>query len=108
MRPALKTEVSQPRQRLIREMQRINFGHIRELVIENGDPVFSPSTRSILNVKFGSENGSRPETNMDDFALKKQIRELFAAFEKLKNGTVHCLEIKNGLPFSMQVEEVNA
>jgi hypothetical protein len=108
MRSVLKTEVSQPRQRLIREMQRINFGHIKGLAIENGDPVFMSSTQSILNMKFGLENGCRPEVNNDDFTLKKKVCELFDAFEALKNGTIHRLEIQKGLPIFMQVEEVNA
>ena len=39
-----------------------------------------------------------------DFALKSQVIELFAFFDKFKDGTIDVLEIKHGLPFRMFAE----
>ena len=55
-----------------------------------------------------AENGPRPEADIEDFALKAQVRDLFAHLDALGNGTIRRLEVQHGLPFRMQVEEVPA
>lgn len=99
---------SDSRQRLIRLMQRINFGRIEGLAVRGGQPAFDPPPRLIREVKFGGDNGSRPEGLRGDFTLKAQVRELFAQLEELGDGVVTCIEIQRGLPFRMTVEEVPA
>jgi hypothetical protein len=89
-------------------MQSINIGLIEGLVIRNGEPVLDPPPRVVRNVKFGRDNKPRPESGVDDFALKAQVIDLFAHFDSIGNGTVRCLEVQNGLPFRMQIEEVPA
>ena len=86
-------------------MQNINFGRIERLVVRDGRPVFEPSPRVIREVKFCAENGPRPEVGKEDFALKAQVRELFAQMKAMGDGVVHCIEIKHGLPFMMTIEE---
>ncbi len=99
---------SDSRQLLIRLMQQLNFGRIEGLAVRGGRPVFDPPPRIIREVKFGAENGPRPEAGRADFALKAQVRELFAQLEELGDGVVRCIEIQRGLPFRMIVEEVPA
>ena len=89
-------------------MQRIGFGTIEQLVIRQGEPVLDPPPKVVRDVKFGAENGPRPESDLNDFVLKAQVRDLFAQLDALGNGTIRCLEVKHGLPFRMQVEEVSA
>ena len=89
-------------------MQRIGFGTIEQLVIRQGEPVLDPPPKVVRDVKFGAENGPRPESDLNDFVLKAQVRDLFAQFDVMGNGTIRCLEVKHGLPFRMQVEEVSA
>jgi hypothetical protein len=84
-------------------MQRINFGRIEGLVVGNGDPVLDPLPRIIHEVKFGGENGRRPELDTSNFLLKTQVVELFQYFDRLHHGTIEVLEIKHGLPFRMMV-----
>ena len=100
-----KSALSTPKARLIELMQRVNFGRIEELAVRDGEPVFDPSPRVVREVKFGGENGPRPETAKADFTLKAQVCDLFAQLEALGDGTVQCIEIKHGLPFKMTVEE---
>jgi len=95
-------------ERLVRLMQELNFGQVRNLVVRDGEPVFDPPPRVVREVKFGSENGPRPEAAKGDFALKAQVRELLAQLEALGDGVVECIEVKHGLPFKMTVEEVTA
>ncbi len=104
----LHSSLSPERQRLIRDMQRINFGRLDGLVIRNREPVIDPMPRRQVEIKFGAENGPRPEVRASDFALKQQVIELFAFFDAIGDGTIGTLEIKHGLPFRMLFTEVPA
>lgn len=100
-----KSDLSLSKQQLVGLMQRINFGRIEGLVVRDGHPVFAPSPRVIKEVKFCAENGPRTEAVKQDFALKKEVRDLFTRMEALCNGTILELEIKHGLPFKMSLQE---
>lgn len=91
--------------RLVRLMQRINFGCIQELIIRQGEPCFDPPPRVYRDVKFGADNAQRPELALSVFVLKKQVIELFSEFSELGDGVVLWLEVRHGLPFRMRVEE---
>lgn len=99
-----KGEVSEPRKGLIGLLQAINFGRIEGLVLRNREPVADPAPRVFREVKFGGENGPRPEIASNDFSLKKQVVELFACFDQIRDGTIESLNVKHGLPFSMSFE----
>jgi hypothetical protein len=103
-----KAALSKPRRRLVELMQTINFGRIEGLAILDGDPVLDPPPRVIREVKFGGENGPRPELDAGNFLLKTQVVELFQHFDQLADGTIEVLEVKHGLPFRMTVREVAA
>ena len=100
-----KDDLAPERSHLIELMQRINFGRIERLVINDGQPVLDPSPRMVREIKFGSENGPRPEATTADFSLKAQVVELFRNFDELRNGVIEVLDIKYGLPFRMAVED---
>jgi len=103
-----KVSLSTRQQRFLEWMQRLNFGCILDLAVRDGQPVFDPPPRLVREVKFGGENGPRPETAKTDFALKAQVQDLFAHLEAMGDGVVQCIEVKHGLPFKMTVEEVTA
>ena len=98
--------LSPARRRLLALMQGINFGRIERLVVRDGEPVFDPAPRVVREIKFGGENGPRPEVKAQDFVLKAQTVELFTSLGRLGDGTVECIEVQHGLPFRMKVEEV--
>jgi len=103
-----KAALSETRRRLVELMQNINFGRIEGLAVLDGDPVLDPPPRVIREVKFGGENGPRPELDAGNFLLKTQVVELFQHFDQLGDGTIEVLEIKHGLPFRMLVAEAAA
>lgn len=103
--PRSKSDLSPNGSRLVELMQDINFGRIEGLVVEDGQPKFGPRLRVVREVKFGGENGPRPELGANDFLLKQQVIDLFPFFAELQNGVIECLEIKHGLPFRMAVED---
>lgn len=55
-------------------------------------------------VKIGGENSPRAEMAYADFLLKHQTIEMLEAITQLENGHVLTIEVKHGLPFSMEVE----
>ena len=103
-----KSILSPSRARLLELMQRLNFGFVESLAFRDGQPVFSPPPRLVREVKFGADNGPRPEADQRDFTLKARVLDLFAHLEALGSGVIRRLEVKHGLPFLMTVEEVIA
>lgn len=100
-----KSSLPVPRQRLVELMQHVNFGRVEGLVVADRQPVLDPPPRIVREIKFGGENGPRPEASIEDFTLKSQVLELFRSFDELGDGVIECLEIKHGLPFRMAVED---
>ncbi|OWK39877.1 hypothetical protein [Fimbriiglobus ruber] len=97
----LKSSLTPAARRLVELMQRINFGTIEDLPVRRGQPVLDPLPRYVTEVKFGGENGARPELMAPDFPLKAQVVELIRRLADLGDGTVAALEIKHGIPFRM-------
>ena len=103
--PRSKSDLSPKGSRLVELMQDINFGRIEGLVIQGGQPVLDPPPRIVREIKFGGENGPRPEAAIEDFTLKAQVVELFRSFDELRVCVIEILEIKHGLPFRMMIGE---
>ena len=103
-----KHDLSARRMDLLELMQSMNFGRIEGLAVLDGDPVLDRPPRVIREVKFGADNGPRPELDVGNFLLKTQVLELFQHFDHLGDGTIEVLEIKHGLPFRMLVAEATA
>ncbi len=103
-----KTELPSSHQWLIQQCQRINYGRIEGLVVREGKPVMDPPPRIVREIKFGGDNGPRPESNKTNFKLKTPVRDLMTQLEVLGDGVITCLEIQRGLPFRMTLEEVCA
>jgi len=103
-----KTDLPPSHQWLIQQCQRINYGRIEGLMVRQGKPVMDRPPRIIREIKFGGDNGPRPESHKTDFKLKTSVRDLMAQLEALGDGVIACLEIQRGLPFRMTLEEVCA
>ncbi len=103
-----KATLTLARRRLLELMQSINFGRIENLIVRGGEPSLVPPPRVVREVKFGGDNGPRPELATDDFRLKAQVVDLFRELDRLGSGTVEALEVKHGLPFRLLVAEAIA
>ena len=94
-----KGALSPAKGRLLKLMEDIGFGTIANLVVNQGEPIFEPPPKIITLIKFGIKHNREPIN-------KTSIREEFLAhLDNLKNGMIHSLEIKKGLPFSMKLEK---
>lgn len=87
-----------PRQRLIRMMQQLNFGQIRNLQLLRGEPVLGPPLTTVEDVKLDGQKGPRPEHTLSDFILKDQHLELFKEFDRIGTGYLDELTVRHGLP----------
>ena len=89
-------------------MRQIAFGRLESLRIENGELVLNPWPKTIRDVKFGTEDRSAPLTVPAEFELKRQVIELFEYVRAVDGGEILTLEIRHGLPFSMEIELAEA
>jgi hypothetical protein len=107
MRPSTKSQLPARQAQLVDLMQKINFGTIEGLIVRDGLPVLKPRPRIVRDMKFGASNGSRNEAGLTDFALKSNVQELMATLSSLGNATILILEVRDGLPNLMRVEDTN-
>lgn len=91
-------ECSATERRLLALMTAIGHGAIEQLEIRNGEPIFTERTRIVQERKFGSE-ARAPSPRPAGFEPKRQVIELLALFDEIRNGTIEVLEVKSGLPF---------
>jgi len=97
--------LSPGRRRLVRLMQRMNFGSIEDLTVRDGEPFFDPAPRILRSWKPGAGASPRPELELTMFTLKAPVAALFAELEAVGVGMVRSLEVRHGLPARMLVEE---
>ena len=69
-----KHHLSSDRARLLELMQALNFGRIEQLSVAGGEPAFDPPPKVSRELRFGAENGARPELSLDDFLLSCSTR----------------------------------
>jgi len=98
-------ELTPSRRRLVELMQDLNYGQIEDLHVLCGEPCFAPAPRVIQEIVFGKENGAHPLQGTPDFALKKQIVELFDRLQHAGDATIRSLVVQNGLPVRMKLEK---
>lgn len=85
-------------------LQRLGHGRLQDLAIRDGELVLDPWPTTIRDIKFGARV-NQPDPKTDDFLLKQQIVEFFEYVRSMQSGVIQVLEVKNGLPFSMSIEE---
>jgi len=85
-------------------MQRLGFVRFEFVQIHNGELVLDPWPTTVRGIRFGSDSATEPECSNDDFALKRQVAEFFEYVRANNAGEIRCLEVRHGLPFSMEIE----
>lgn len=102
--PITKSSLTRPQTQLVELLQTVNFGRIEGLLISGGQPDFRREPRIIWRLKVGGENETRPEAAMRDFRLKDQVVELFRLIAQLEGGHSISIEVRHGLPFTVEAE----
>ncbi len=89
-------------------MQRLSFGRFEFLRIDSGELVLDPWPTTVRGVKFAVEDPAASRTPADEFELKRQVIELVEYVRTVDAGEIRTLEIRHGLPFSMEIELAGA
>ena len=102
-KPCFSGDLMPSEQRFLAAMRAVGFGRFEYVQIRDGQIVLDPWPVAVRDVKFGAEAagelGAHPE-----FQLKSQVAEFFEYTRAVDAGEIRTLEIRHGLPFSMEVE----
>lgn len=100
-----KSDLSPARRWLVENMQRLGYGRLTHMILVNGEPLTNPPPRMYRDHRLTGPNRSRPEAQLKDFVLKQRLVALFEQFDRIGNGVVAVLEVRDGLPYGMRLEE---
>jgi hypothetical protein len=103
-RPTSTHDLSASERRFLHEMHDVGFGRFESLRIERGELVLDPWPTTVRGVKFGSVDTAAHTPPLGDFELKAQMAEFFEYVRAVDAGEIRCLELRHGLPFSMEIE----
>ena len=92
------SELSEPRQTLIRLCQSINFGSLRLLEIREREPVFDPTPVLLVDIKLDGAATARGEMDLHDFVLRDEVVCLMDHLDRLVDSTIECLDVHAGIP----------
>lgn len=103
-RPVSTRDLRPTERDFVSEMTALCYGRFEYLRIERGELVLDPWPTAVRDLKFGSGCAAPAKTIPADFDLKPQVAELFEYVREVDSGEIRILEIKAGLPFSMEIE----
>jgi hypothetical protein len=104
MNQPTKSSLSAAQTQLVELLQAVNFGRVEALQVNQGQPSFDPPPRVIQKLKFGGENGPRTEMGYGDFRLKHGVVELLELIGGMEQGEIRSIEIRFGLPCTVELE----
>jgi hypothetical protein len=85
-------------------MNELPFGRFEFLQIEKGELVLDPWPATVRGVRFSPTTPTPSRGPSGEFELKRQVIEFFEYVRAVESGEIRTLEIKHGLPFSMEIE----
>jgi hypothetical protein len=94
--------------RFLAAITELGFGRFELLRIERGELVLDPWPATVRHVKFGSADAAMHKPLPDGFELKAQVAEFFEYVRAVNEGEIRCLELRHGLPFSMEIQHRSA
>jgi hypothetical protein len=102
-RPGSTSDLSPAERSFVAVLQQLGFGHLESVRIRRGAIVLHPWPTVVRVLKFGAAENEPPDHSAD-FELKRSMAELFEYIRGVDDGEIRCLEVRHGLPFSMEVE----
>jgi hypothetical protein len=89
--------------RFLAAIREVAFGHFEYVQIRKGEIVLDPWPVAVRDIKFCTEAPAESPT-LGACQLKRQIAELFEYTRAIDAGEIRLLEVRHGLPFSMEAE----
>lgn len=103
-RPISTRDLLATERTFVAAMTGLGFGRFEFLRIDRGELVLDPWPTVVRDIKFGCQDPGAAKTMAEDFELKPQVAELFEYVRDVDAGEIRTLEVKSGLPFSMEIE----
>src|SRR5258708_6263087 len=98
------SQLSLPRQALVRLCQDMNFGEIRDIEVRDGEPMFGSAPIVLIDVNLDSDEGMRPEAAIPDFELRREVCQLMSRLDEIRDGRIERIEVRAGLPRRISYE----
>jgi hypothetical protein len=98
------SQLSGPRQTLVRLCQRLDYGQILDVLITGREPVFDPPPTLLLDIKLDADGRSRPELNLADFDLCEEVCRLLDRVDQMEKGRIQRIEVRAGIPRRILIE----
>ena len=89
--------LSQARQVLVRVCQAVNFGQIRDIRLQDGDPILQ-SACVLAEERLDRPAESRSEIGLNDFELCEEWCRLLNRIDQMCNGKIERIEVRAGIP----------
>lgn len=100
-----KLSLSDGQQKLVALLQSIRYGRVHHLTVRAGQPFLSGDLGWTRIVKVLGDNGPHPSIRQHEFCLRREVIEFFRLLTAVGDGEISNLEVRNGLPFSFEVDE---
>jgi hypothetical protein len=97
------SQLSRPRQALVRFCQVLNFGKIQGLRLREAEPILNPPPVVLVETRLDLADEPRPEIELKDFELPDELLRLMARLDEIKNGTIE-LDVRGGVPRRLVAE----
>lgn len=106
MRDATRGRLSPGKGWLVDVMRQVDFGRIEGVAVRDGEPRREPAPRVVRTVRLGAERKeAHRESGSRDFALKREVLELFAECARIGEGVIERIEVRGGVPFLAEIVE---
>jgi hypothetical protein len=102
-KPCFIGDLMPSEQRFLAAMREVGFGRFEYVQIREGQIVLTPWPVAVRDVKFGADTADE-HAAPPNYQLKRQAAEFFEYTRDVEAGEIRALEIRHGLPFSMEVE----
>lgn len=97
--------LSSNRQKLLLLVRSIGFGRIERMAVQNGQPIVEPTPRIVRTLKMDRDNTCDTTVPPADFPLRREFINFFEHLENVRDGLVLRVEVVNGLPNYIELEE---
>ena len=102
-RPTSTKDLTASERQFVVLIQQLGFGRFEYLQIRNGEVLLNPWPVAVRDVKFGTPaNTGSPAAATSE--LRSQVAEFFEYVRDVDAGEIRELQVRHGLPFSMEIE----
>ncbi len=99
------SSLSSGRRTLVELMCRLHYGQVLGMHVKGGDPVFHPTPRLVRAFRLGLGSVPHPTAPRQDYLLKNQVLDLLRYLDHVRDGTIDCIEVRDGLPYRVRHAE---